>query len=175
MKRLLTIILLLLMNATTLLSQMAQHNADVNNKVTGSVHIGDVVTFPNNSTGVVFYINPDHTGGWVVRSTDNATSPGVKWSTGNSNVNGIPDISNFSSLLSDVDGYNHTDQMRTQYGTGGNTTYSATSVDFNNGWYLPAAGQLRKLFSMLLCILRVLMQAWIIGQVRNVRMVGHGP
>ena len=110
MKRLLTVILLLLFAATTSFSQVARYNADANNKVTGSVHVGDVITFANNSKGVVFYINPDRTGGWVVRSTDN-TQTTKWWPTSSPNVAGITDISDVKNLLADLNGYDHTVQI----------------------------------------------------------------
>ena len=146
MKRL-TVILLLLLNAMNLFSQVAHHNADANNKVSGSVHVGDVITFANNSKGVVFYINPDRTGGWVVRSTDNTqTTPW--WSTSGPNVECITDVTDIKELLKDVNGYDHTAQIRSSYGTTGSYAASNSIIDFSNGWYIPAAGQLRKLYSM---------------------------
>ena len=146
MKRLLTVILLLLFNATTLLSQVNHFNADAHHKVSGTVHVGDVITFANNSKGVVFYIKPDRSGGWVVKSTDNLTS--TPWANNTTqDISGLANNGNYPTLMSDIDGYANTAAMR----AAGNTGSSCASgcVDFDNGWYVPAIGQLKKLFGVL--------------------------
>ena len=145
MRRLLTIILLLLFNATTMFSQVGRFTADVNDRVAGNVHVGDVITFPNNSKGVVFYISPDRTTAWVAKSTDTQSST-VSWATGNNaNVNtAIADITAYNLLLNDVDGYDNTVKMRAANAYAS----SSTIIDFEHGWYIPAAGQLRRLYGM---------------------------
>ena len=146
MKRLLTIILLLMFNAMTLFSQVNHLYTDANYKVTGNVHVGDVIIFPNNSKGVVFYIKPDRSGGWVVRSTDQSGT--MMWADYTTNdVDGLANNGNIKTLLEDVNGYANTGAMRTAGNTG--SSCASGSVDFSNGWYVPAAGQLRKLFGVL--------------------------
>ena len=150
MKRL-TVIVLLLFAATTLFSQVNHYTVGTDNKVSGSVHVGDVITFANGSKGVVFYVNPDRTGGWVVKTTDGATNTPWAYST-NSDVQGLANITAVRTLLEDVDGYANTVKMRTLGATGSHAVSSAglnPIMDFDNGWYLPAAGQMRKLVSML--------------------------
>ena len=154
MKRLLTVILLLLFNATTLFSQVNHYTVGSDNKVNGSVHIGDVITFSNGSKGVVFYIKPDRSGGWVVRSTDNpVTSATVQWATNThstDDVTGLANNGNYRTLLEDVDGYANTVAIR-NFNEPSNSSYVAGNsiIDFNNGWYVPAIGQLRRLFGVL--------------------------
>ena len=147
MKRLSTIILLLLFNAVTLFSQVNHLYTDANYKVSGNVHVGDVIIFPNNSKGVVFYIKPDRSGGWVVRSTDQGST--IMWADNGNTTNDVSGLANngdIKTLLEDVDGYANTGAMRSAGNTG---SCASGSVDFNNGWYVPAAGQLRKLFGVL--------------------------
>ena len=112
------------------------------------MHVGDVIRFGNNTTGVVFYINPERTGGWVVKSTDivNTTPWAPQGNAANTDILGIPNR-DYSNLLTDVAGYANTELMRTTNGASG--SHAAGLVGFNNGWYVPAAGQLRRLYGML--------------------------
>ena len=97
MKRL-AVILLLLFNAMTSFSQVNHYNADANHKVSGSVHVGDVITFANGSKGVVFYIKPDRSGGWVARSTDANGTP--KWATSTTaDVSGLNNITAIRTVI----------------------------------------------------------------------------
>ena len=133
-------------NAMTLFSQVNHLYTDANYKVSGNVHVGDVIIFPNNSKGVVFYIKPDRSGGWVVRSTDQSGT--MMWADYTTNdVDGLANNGNIKTLLEDVNGYANTGAMRTAGNTG--SSCASGSVDFSNGWYVPAAGQLRKLFGVL--------------------------
>ena len=40
-------------------------------------HIGDLYTAPDGSQGIVFYVHPDGSGGWVVALND--ASEGCAW------------------------------------------------------------------------------------------------
>lgn len=108
--------------------------------------LGDVVINDDGSRGVVFYVNPDGSGGWMVALNDAST--GCPWGT----YDDIPALTNQDpdyeqQLLNDTDGYGNTEKIRAYQNN--SDSYAAGKVDFNHGWYLPSAGQLRKLFGNL--------------------------
>lgn len=108
--------------------------------------LGDVFTNDDGSRGVVFYVNPDGSGGWMVALEDASTS--CPWG----NLGDIPELTNFLNtfdmhVLNDTDGYGNTEKIRAYQNNNG--SYAAGTMDFANGWYLPSAGQLRKLFGNL--------------------------
>lgn len=107
--------------------------------------LGDVVTNDDGSRGVVFYVKPDGSGGWMVALND--ASSGCPWGISDD----IPALtnqdSNYQQLLSDTDGYGNTEKIRAYQSN--SSEYAAGKADFNHGWYLPSAGQLRKLFGNL--------------------------
>ena len=114
-----------------------------NFRVAGTV--GEIVHNADGSTGVVFYQNAEGTEGWMVALED--ASEGCQWGP-TTNINAMPDmLYNDIRALEDVSGYRNTDIIRKVLGT--NNNYAASVVDFDNGWYLPAAGQLRKLYAAL--------------------------
>ena len=110
-------------------------------------HVGDLFTAPNGSQGIVYYLNPDGSGGWVVALTDAST--GCYWDWGD--PSDIPGLQNYTSdypqiLLSDTSGYQNTQTIRNFL----NDPYSAAGiVDFDNGWVLPSPAQLRMLYAQL--------------------------
>ena len=114
-------------------------------------HLGQVVDNPDGSRGIVFYLNEDGTQGWMVALHDEVVS--IPWGLndhveglGFVNVNQDNDYS--TTVFSDNDGYFNTLSIREHYQNAGNSVrYAAGVVDFENGWYLPAAGQLRMLYS----------------------------
>ena len=114
-----------------------------NFRVTGTM--GEIVHNADGSTGVVFYQNAEGTEGWMVALED--ASEGCQWGP-QTNINAMPDMPyNDIRVMEDVSGYRNTDLIRKVLGT--NNEYAASVVDFDNGWYLPAAGQLRKLYAAL--------------------------
>ena len=99
--------------------------------------------------GIVFYVDNTGEHGWAVH-LHNSTST-KKWTQSSY----YADISLFNypnarEAIKDLDGYNNTQRIRT---ASNNTQYPADAypavyaVDFEHGWYLPAAGQLRLLFA----------------------------
>ena len=113
-----------------------------------SYQIGDVIQNSDGSQGVVFYINPSRTGGWMVALQD--ASPSCPWGTSSD----IPNLNNYNPndfyyqvLLTDLYGYANTQTIRNYQNN--NNDYAAGKVDINNGWYLPSTGQLQYLFSSL--------------------------
>ena len=107
-------------------------------------HIGDVITNPDGSKGVAFYINPEGTGGWMVALND--VSSGCPWGELNDDIPGLPNNElNTPSLQNEINGKENTRIIREHQNN--SSTYAAGKVDFNHGWYLPAAIQLRMLYS----------------------------
>lgn len=119
--------------------------------------IGDLITNPDGSKGIVFYVTPDRTDGWMVALND---LPVRNWG----NTSDIPTLQNISDLnerLHETDGYHNTDNIRqfhNQLGYDPNT-YGAGVVDFPNEWYIPASGQLMKLISAYSTIETKILQA----------------
>lgn len=111
-----------------------------------SFAIGDVITNPDGSKGVVFYINPTYTGGCMVALEDISTT--CPWG---SNVD-IKYLRNYTFtknefMLTDLEGYANTSVIRDYQSA--NADYASGKVDYGHGWYVPSAGQLRKLFGAL--------------------------
>lgn len=108
-------------------------------------HIGDVYTAPDGSQGVVFYENPDGSGGLAVAL--NNASDGCIWGASSD----VMDLDNlyptyFQQLLEDTAGYSNTQKIRAA--NAGTSLYAAGVVDFNNGWFLPSPAQLTLLYAM---------------------------
>ena len=105
--------------------------------------VGDLYTAPDGSQGIVFFVFPDGTGGWVVALND--APEGCYWGS-YVDITDLMDImpTNYQELLADTSGYTNTAIIRNQLN---NNNYAAGVVDFANGWYLPAMGQLRMLYS----------------------------
>ena len=112
---------------------------------TQTYHIGDLVTNEDGSQGLVFYVNPDGSGGWMVALTDASTD--CIWGN-NSDIPGLTFQTAQVQLLSDdLNGYANTQAIRL---VGSQNVFPAAwLVDFENGWYLPSAGQLIHLNAVL--------------------------
>ncbi len=95
--------------------------------------------------GVVFFVDNTGLHGWAVHLHDQGTS--IEWSTTNLDIPSLPNYLSVQTALMDLDGYSNTFTIR----SAGNasTDPAAWAVDFSNGWYLPAAGQLRMLYSLI--------------------------
>ena len=108
--------------------------------------IGDVYTAPDGSRGIVYYLHPDGSGGWVVALTDAST--GCAWGS----ATDVPGLANQSPsynqpLLNDTAGYANTQALRNYQNN--STTYAAGKVDFAHGWVLPSPAQLSMLYGQL--------------------------
>ena len=109
-------------------------------------HIGDLITNDDGSQGILFYVNPDQTDGWMVALNDVSTS--IPWG----NESDVPELTNqtyaspYGKLLDETNGFANTEIIRNHQS--GMTT-AANAVDFAHGWYLPTGGQLLKLFGSL--------------------------
>ncbi len=135
----LAFLLVLFLNSPHLFAQSPNYN------------IGDVITNPDGSKGVVFWLAPDGSGGWMCALND--VSGTYQWSTQSVSVSGFPALPTpstltwqaYSTVTADTAGYEHTQRLRA---AGNATSYPAAyAVDFAHGWYLPAIGQLLKLYA----------------------------
>jgi len=108
--------------------------------------------------GIVFFVDSTEEHGWAVSLQE---IHGTKWSNVSPSYD-IPELESFSSAynhnnydaLFDLDGYANTQIIRSVVISAGyNPTNpvsafpAAYAVDFDNGWYLPAIGQLRSMYS----------------------------
>lgn len=99
-------------------------------------NIGDIVTNPDGSKGVVYWLHPNRSGGWMVALNDMPTR--LQWGDSID----VPTMihTNWVEDYSDTLGYSNTNNIRQFYPV--NPSYAAHAIDFENGWYLPTATQL---------------------------------
>ena len=98
--------------------------------------------------GIVFYVDKSGEHGWAVNlhtdavDTDwvNEVYYGLEYDIPN-----LPNCTTSRQALFDLDGYQNTAVIRAAHGS--EWYPAAWAVDFDNGWYLPAAGQMRWLLS----------------------------
>ena len=111
--------------------------------------VGSVVTTAEGQTGVLCYINEDHTSGWMVALRDASTAS--TWSTQISNAGLSMTLTTgtnwtgYRSVITNFDGQSATMQLRS---AGDSAAYPAAyAVDLDNHWYLPTIGQLNLIYS----------------------------
>ncbi|MCQ2224637.1 MAG: T9SS type B sorting domain-containing protein [Paludibacteraceae bacterium] len=131
MKRLKTILLLSLLNFCVL-TTFASH------------YIGETIVFEDGTSGVVFYIGDDGKSGWVVDPKP-VGGVRVRYSARENTDTPVPNCLTVMDALRDTAGYRNTKLIRS---VGDANEYPAAyAVDFKNGWYLPAAGQVIKILA----------------------------
>ena len=121
-----------------------------------SYQIGDLYTAPDGSQGIIFYLHPDGSGGWAIALED--ASEVIKWAQYSPVFTGLPyfpypspneymlNAELYKLVTDDTAGYSNTQIIRNfQASLTYPTPVAATVVDFDNGWYLPAIGQLLRL------------------------------
>jgi hypothetical protein len=124
------------------------------------VAIGDILCTDNSivkpadwpvegktAKGVVFFVDSTGEHGWAVHLQNQQAS--TFW--GDTQMD-IPDLPNHTgdNLPYDLDGYSNTQAIRA---AGTIQTHPVGyAVDFDNGWYLPAVGQLRILISVIMFV-----------------------
>lgn len=97
--------------------------------------------------GVVFYVDPTYEYALVADLTDIYRDEYIKWGGIGYDIPNLNNYSKVRNVMNDQDGYGNTAIIRN---TGDMSDYPvAWSVDFENGWYLPAIGELRLLYSNL--------------------------
>ena len=105
--------------------------------------VGDLFVDEAGNMGIVFYLLPNQTGGWVV-ALDDADST-YQWGGWGFDV---PDIIQWNNNLTDTNGYGNTLNLR-NFLQEDLSPYGVGNVDFQNGWYVPAINQLMWLFAQL--------------------------
>ena len=90
--------------------------------------------------GIVFYVDATGQHGWAV---DLGLIPNGSWGPQSQNISGLQNHTNWMDVVSDLDGYTNTQKI---ISAGNATQYPAAWAAFNNGGYLPSAGQLNILF-----------------------------
>lgn len=122
-----------------------------------SLRVGDLVTAQDGTQGIVYYLHPDGSGGWLVALFD-ATVGDCRWGT-NTNVQDLADQDPdyVQQLLADTAGYTNTQKIRAHYQD--SLPYAAGMVDFEHGWVLPSPAQLRTLYAQLPLISSALVAA----------------
>ena len=126
-----------------------------------SVNIGDILCTDGSTVrpeqfassgktadGIVFYVDGDENYGWAVSLECQAVNTDWVTSEHYGDMYDIPMLDNFEysrEAMYDLDGYNNTDIIRSTHGA--DWYPAAWCVDFDHGWYLPAAGQMRWLMA----------------------------
>lgn len=93
--------------------------------------------------GIVFYVDNTYSHGWAVSLTQ---SGNIQWTSGSTALIGTGHTQ-WRDAIQDMNGYVNTRAIRN---SSLSTNPAAMWVDFNNGWYLPSAGQLNLLFGELM-------------------------
>ena len=140
---------------------MGENAGFIQNAQAPPVAIGDILCTDNTivkpsawpmpgktAYGIVFYVDDTGQHGWAVHLHDQSTS--ISWGGSGIDIAALPNYTHPRDASLDLDGYTNTQRIRA---AGNATTYPAAyAVDFTNGWYLPAAGQLRLLYAEMVTI-----------------------
>ena len=130
---------------TALLMAMVVPCVNAQIKVGDILCAGDTIVSPDDydtlnysAIGVVFYVDNSGEHGWVVALDDEGF---YSWG-GYGDDTDLENYSRRGSAADDTDGFNNTKTILEL-----DKVYPAfKAVDFENGWYLPAAGQLQHLY-----------------------------
>lgn len=106
------------------------------------VKISDWPVEGKTAMGVVFYVDTSGIHGWAVHLQE--ISNGIAFGGLGADIASLSNFTNARDAQTDLNGYSNTLNIRNE---GNPSTYPAAySMDFTNGWYLPAIGQLRILY-----------------------------
>ena len=115
------------------------------------VHVGDILCEGNRvvspalagseAIAVVFYVDGSGQHGWAVALHDSGK---VSWGPNYYNTP-LPDCTTAAKAANDFDGYGHTGVVLKDR----DDHLAFNAVDYENGWYLPSIGQLKRLYSKL--------------------------
>jgi hypothetical protein len=117
--------------------------------VKAQVHVGDILYEDNSvgesdgkAIGVVFYVDGTKQHGWAVALNDQGS---LSW--GPNHVSTLlPDRRSRQAAVAEVNGYGNTEKILSISSQNGSQYPAFDTLDFSNGWYLPALGQLKKLY-----------------------------
>ena len=111
-------------------------------------HIGDLFTFPDGSQGVICHIDPNNgQKGWAVALNDLPESYEI-YTGGAIPASTLP-YSKEITTFNMTEGWPDKPMERMQYLRDSHLSPAADAVDFYNGWYIPDALQLRKIYGTL--------------------------
>ena len=125
-------------------------------------HVGDILCtsgvyvsaaeFPNSgleAMGVIFYVDATGQHGWAIALQDEGN---YFWCSNSSGPNSaLPNYTSVRAAIYDLDGLFNTQVILNLDENNANIMYPAfEAVDFANGWYVPAIGQLNYLFGNLI-------------------------
>ena len=108
-----------------------------------TIRPNDFASSGRTAEGIVFYVNESGQG-WAVSLDCQAVN--TNWVTSEHyydmyDIPGLDNLEHSREALYDLDGYSNTSIIRDAHGA--DWYPAAWSMDFDNGWYLPAAGQMR--------------------------------
>lgn len=128
------------------------------NLIPPEVAIGDIlcadgsIVNPSDWTGdrtpigIVFHVDTSGIHGWAVQLGETSAA----WSIINSDLDGLTNYTMARDATMDNDGYANTQRIRSSGNAG---QYPAVyMLDFANGWYLPAVGQLNILYAEIITL-----------------------
>ena len=120
--------------------------------VNAQVHVGDIlcegdlVVAPadydkdnHSAIGVVFYVDDSGKHGWAVSLYNDGSEAWGSYGEDSP----LGNVKGKGKAAKDIDGYANTKAIL----EAGGDFPAFNAVDFENGWYLPAAGQMKKLYS----------------------------
>ncbi|MBR3520826.1 MAG: T9SS type B sorting domain-containing protein [Paludibacteraceae bacterium] len=131
-------------------STLIYHQCDPSPVSIGDVYCSDgsfvsIDSFPTSgkqAEGVVYHYDDTEGYAYVVHLFE--PSQTMQWSTAEYDIPALENQQYLPNLLEDMDGFGHTALIR---GTGDANEYPlAWSADLEHGWYIPAIGELRKMF-----------------------------
>lgn len=135
------IISLLIALPLFLSAQQAVNIGDILCTDGSTVSINEFASSGKTALGVVFYVDDSEQHGWAVHLEYQGKTP---WCYQYIDVPELTNIRKFRDAIKDTDGYNNTKIIRNY--SNASVFPAAWAVDFDNGWYLPAAGQIRQLY-----------------------------
>ncbi|MBP5422245.1 MAG: gliding motility-associated C-terminal domain-containing protein [Paludibacteraceae bacterium] len=112
----------------------------------GSIkHLNQYDTNSNQAAGVVFFVSPDYQYALVADIRNLYHRDRISWGVYGYDIPNLTNQTEVRKVTNDQDGYSNTAIIRM---TGDASSYPAAwAVDFENGWYLPAIGELRLLYA----------------------------
>lgn len=122
--------------------------------------IGDLVSFADGSKGVLIHVERDGKSGWAIALQDANNAAALEWAPGKENATqalnktlkqenpAYRTLDDLLPLLQDTAGYATTKAIRSAAGGKKEAFPAAFAVDFDNGWYLPSAGQMFSAFAV---------------------------
>ena len=119
-------------------AQQTVHVGDILCTDGSTVSINEFASSGKTALGVVFYVDDSEQHGWAVHLEYQGKTP---WCYQYIDVPELTNIRKFRDAIKDTDGYNNTKIIRNY--SNASVFPAAWAVDFDNGWYLPAAAQVR--------------------------------